>query len=114
MAYAIVDAGEVEAQKGAFRALRQPLGLTAFGLNQIELPPGAEGPEHDHTGDGQEEVYAIIAGSGTIRVDGEDVPLHPGRFVFLPPEARRKMIAGDQGLTWIGIGCPPGAYVPRS
>ncbi|HZR92408.1 MAG TPA: cupin domain-containing protein [Gaiellaceae bacterium] len=104
MAYAVVDAQAIEALHGRFRPLSEPLGLTAFKVNRIELPAGAEGPEHDHAADGQEEVYAVVAGSGVLRVDGEEIALMPGHFVFCSPEARRQMVAGDQGLTWIGIG----------
>jgi len=114
MTHAIVDKNEVEARRGVFRPLRSALGVTAFGLNQLELPPGGEGPEHDHTGDGQEEVYAIIGGSGKAIIDGEEHELRPGHFVFTSPEARRQMVAGPDGLAWIGIGCRPGAYQPES
>jgi hypothetical protein len=33
--------------------------------------------------------------------------------VFLSPAARWKMIAGDEGLTWVGIGSQPAATKPR-
>lgn len=113
MAHAIVDASAVEAQHGVFKPLRQPLGVTAFGINQLELPPGAEGPEHDHVTDGQEEVYVIVRGAGTIRVDGVESELRPGHYVSLSPDARRQMVAGDQGLAWVGVGCQPGAFQPE-
>ena len=113
MAHAIVDAGELEAKHGVFKALRQPLGVSAFGINQLELPPGAEGLEHDHAKDGQEEVYVIVRGAGTIRIDGAESELRPGHYVFLSPDARRQMVAGDQGLAWVGVGCQPGAFQPQ-
>ena len=104
MGYEVVHADEVEARHGVFRPLTDPLGVSRFRVNRLELGPGYEGPEHDHTADGQEEVYAIVGGSGTLRVDGEEVALRPGHFVFCPPEARRQMRAGDEGLVYIGIG----------
>ena len=113
MAHQIVDANDVEAKNGVFKPLRGPLGVSAFGINQLDFPPGREGPEHDHSGDGQEEVYAIVSGSGTIRIEGEDHELRPGQFVFLSPDTRRQMVAGPDGLSWIGIGCQPGGYTPR-
>ncbi len=113
MPHTIVNAADIEAVNGVFRPLRQALGVSAFGINQLELPPGAEGPEHDHRGDGQEEVYAIIRGGGAIRVDGEEASLSPGQYVFLPPEARRQMVAGPEGLAWVGVGCQPGAFRPE-
>ena len=114
MAYKVVHASDVEAGSGGvFRGLRVPLGATAFGVNQLELPANAEGPEHDHAGDGQEEVYVIIRGGGKLRVDGEEMELQPGHYVFCSPEQKRQLIAGADGLTWVGIGSPAGAYRPR-
>lgn len=100
----VVHAGDVEASHGVFRALTDRLGVTGFRVNQLELAAGAEGPEHDHAGNGQEEVYAVIGGGGVLRADGEEIPLRPGHFVYCPAAVRRQMVAGDDGLTWIGIG----------
>jgi len=108
--YEIVDASEIEAVNGVFRPLRPSLGVTAFGINQLELPSNAEGPDHDHGEDGQEEVYAIVRGGGMIRVEGQERDLHPGQFVFLAPGTSRQMVAGPDGLAWIGVGCQPGGY----
>lgn len=105
MAHAVVHTNEVEGQHGGvFRPLSDSLGVSAFRVNQLDLPAGAEGPEHDHTGDGQDEVYVVIAGGGTLLVDGQEFELRPGHYVFCSPEARRQMRAGDEGLTWVGIG----------
>lgn len=104
MPYEVVHADEVEALHGRFRPFSDRLGVSQFRVNRLELGPGEEGLEHDHAANGQEEVYAVVGGSGTLRVDGEDVPVRPGHFVFCPPEARRQMVAGQDGLVWIGIG----------
>ena len=88
-------------------------GVSAFGINQLEIPPNAEGPEHDHAKDGQEEVYVVIRGGGSIRIDGSENPLHVGQYVYLSPDARRQMVAGDQGLARVGVGCQPGAFKPQ-
>src|ERR1017187_5363060 len=106
MTYKLVQASDVEASHGVFRALSDPLGVGAFRINQLELPPGHEGPEHDHTGDGQEEVYAVVSGGGTLRIDGEEISLKPGSYVFCSPESRRQIKAGDEGLVFVGIGSP--------
>ena len=113
MTHAIVDAATVEPLHGVFKPLRDRLGVSAFGINELELPAGAEGPEHDHAKDGQEEVYVVIRGGGTIRVDGAEMSLHPGQYVYLSPTTRRQMIAGDDGLAWVGVGCQPGAFAPQ-
>ena len=120
MALRIVSPNELEAHdvaewghvdvEGRFRPIGEALGVSAFGLNQLELAPEAEGPVHDHRQDGQEEVYVVIRGRGTIRIDGDEHELEPGQFIFLSPETERQMVAGAEGLAWIGIGCKPGAY----
>ena len=65
---------------------------------------------HDHASDGQEEVYVIVRGNGTIRLDGTEEHLEVGKYVFVPPEQKRQMVAGNEGLAWVGVGCKPGAY----
>jgi len=104
----VIHTNDIEAKHGVFRPLTAELGVAGFKLNQLSLPAGKEGPEHDHAENGEEEVYAVIAGGGTLRLDGEEVELTPGHFVYCAPESRRQMIAGDEGLTWIGIGSAAG------
>jgi mannose-6-phosphate isomerase-like protein (cupin superfamily) len=112
--YRVVDLDDVEPEMGVFRKMRLALGVTGFGVNHIALPPGAPGREHDEATCGQEEVYVVLAGSGALRVDGEDVPLRPGRWVRVAPTATRLPVAGDDGLTFIAIGSAPGRpYAPR-
>jgi uncharacterized cupin superfamily protein len=106
--YEIVDAAEIDPSfGGAFRQIRQRLGVRGFGINQVDLPPGAEGREHDHAESGQEEVYLVLAGSGTMLIDGEEVALTPGRYVFVTAASVRKPIAGPDGLSWVVAGAPP-------
>ena len=104
MGAVVVHAEDVEAQHGVFRPLTDPLGVSGFRVNRLDLPAGQEGPEHDHSANGQEELYAVVGGSGVLRVDGEEIALRPGHFVFCPPDVRRQMAAGPDGLVWIGIG----------
>jgi mannose-6-phosphate isomerase-like protein (cupin superfamily) len=105
-AYTVVDSEQVEAVMGAFRKMRIALGLKAFGLNQIEMPPGFAGPEHDESGTSHEEVYVVLSGSGDLHVDGDHVELLPGRYVRVDAGATRQIQAGDAGLTFIAIGAP--------
>jgi mannose-6-phosphate isomerase-like protein (cupin superfamily) len=98
---------------GAFHFVRRELGVLAFGVNWIEIPPGTEGREHDESDSGQEEVTVVVAGSGVYRVDSEDVPVRTGDFLRFDPETTRCPVAGPEGLTLIAIGAPRGAYEPR-
>jgi quercetin dioxygenase-like cupin family protein len=113
-AYTVVDVGEIEPQLGGrFRFVRRELGATAFGVNQIELAPGQEGREHDELDSGQEEVYVVLTGGGAMRVDDEEIELVPGRFLLVQPAARRLPVAGPDGLVFVAVGAPPGAYAAR-
>ncbi len=113
MAYTVVDAADVEPRNGVFRQMRRALGVRSFGINQFELPPNADGLEHDESDSGQEEVYVVLSGSGRMTVEGETVELVPGRWVLVSPEATRNMHAGPDGMSWLTVGAPPGAYEPR-
>lgn len=115
--YKVVDVSGLDAEgpDGAVRKVRRALGARAFGFNYFTLEPNAEGREHDHSESGQEEVYFVIKGSGIMRVDGEEIELHPGRFVRVDPESRRLPVAGDEGLEFLTIGAPlEGPYEPPS
>ena len=91
MGYKMCDTDDVEAVNGVFRPIRRALGVTAFGINQEELPPNGDAyPDHDHAEDGQEEVFYVLAGAGKMVVDGDDVELKPGRYVFVEPGIEAK------------------------
>ena len=106
--YSYVDVDDLpgEGPGGAVKKLRRALGAHAFGFNHFTLGPGIEGLEHDETESSQEEVIFIVAGSGRLRVDGEEIDLKPGRFVRLDPSARRQPAAGPDGLTFVTFGSP--------
>jgi quercetin dioxygenase-like cupin family protein len=113
MAYKALDADEIAPTWGTFRMVRHALGGTAFGLNQIDFPPGKVGPEHDEAESGQEEVYYCIAGSGSLTIDGEVVEMRPGRYILVLADARRNPAAGPDGMSFLCVGgVPGGVYEP--
>ncbi len=83
------------------------LGVRAFGIYQVELPPGAETVRHDHADDKAEDVYAVVSGTGVVVVDGEHVPVQPGQFVAVTPDSSRHVRAGVGGLVFIAVCAPP-------
>ncbi|MGL6280215.1 MAG: cupin domain-containing protein [Gaiella sp.] len=113
MAYRMVDVDEIPTLWGVFKPVRHHLGATAFGFMQIEFAPDKVGKEHDETGSGQEEVYLTLSGSGSLEIDGETVEMRPGRYVLVSPDARRRPIAGPDGMSFLVIGgVPGGVYEP--
>lgn len=110
MAYKVIDGAEIEPAAGPHPAgspfdkgVGQALGVRAFGLYQVELPPGAETVRHDHADDRAEDVYAIIRGRGVVVVDDEELPVRPGQFIAVTPESTRHVRAGDDGLVFVAV-----------
>lgn len=100
---------------GAFKRVRASLGCTSFGMQVIEMPAGWDGyPNHDHTGDGQEEVYFALRGSGELDIEGKKVMLEPDTFIRVAPNVKRKFTPGPDGLRLLAIGgVPGGTFTPH-
>ena len=110
--YCVKRIDDMEASfQGAFKKARAELGASAFGIQVLDLPPNlSEGyPEHDHSEDGQEEIYAFIRGSGRMQVEGDDIELTPDVMVRVGPGVKRKITTGPEGLRILAIGGVPGA-----
>jgi len=88
MGYALAHLDDCETT-GNWRLVRRALGLRAFGLNVVDIPPGEQIPEHDETGRDQEEVFLALSGRPVIVIDGEGHPLPSGTFARLDPEHTR-------------------------
>ena len=94
---------------GAFVRARASLGANSFGMQVIEMPPNTDAyPEHDHSEDGQEEVYIALRGSAEIEIEGERHPLEPDTFVRVGPGTTRKVWTGEEPLRLLIIGGVPG------
>ena len=115
MGYSLVQVDDLpgEGPSGNVRFVRRHLGVGAFGINWFELPPNAEGFEHDEQESGQEEVNVIIGGSGVYRVEGEEIPVQRGSVLRFDPETTRVPVAGPDGLTMVAVGARRGSYEPR-
>jgi len=109
--FTVAKIDDIEAiYRGSFKLARAALGITSFGLQVIDMPAGVDGyPEHDHSSDGQEEVYATLRGSGEILIDGEAHPLDPGQLVSVKAGTMRKVVPGPDGIRMLIIGGVPGA-----
>lgn len=108
--YTVKRLDEMEAAYGGgFLRARAELGVTSFGLQVIRMPPDhRDYPEHDHSADGQEEVYLALKGGGWIDVDGERVELGKDVLVRIPAGTKRKVYSGPEGIEMLVIGGCPG------
>ena len=94
-----------------FRRIRAALGVTAFGVNAIVMPPGFEGFLHYH--DTQDELYFVHRGTARFEVDGEERTLGPGSFVHVESTMPRRFSnSGEDDLIVLAIGGKDG-YVER-
>ena len=95
-----------------FRKIRRALGVTAFGINAIEMPPGYETGSHYH--DVQEEVYFVHRGRLEMTFgDGQSIELGPGAVVRVdPPTPRKLKNIGDEPAVYVIAGGKDG-YVGR-
>ena len=65
-----------------FRDAAKELGVSAWGMNVIEIDAGCGAyPEHDHEKDGQEEVYLVLRGSATVQAGGEEHALEEAAMI---------------------------------
>ena len=99
---------DIEAVRGAFRRVRDEIGVSSFGINVIDYPPNAEWSP-DHAEPDQEEVYVTLSGAGEIDVQGERIPLDPGVLIRIAPGTRHKMLPGPEGMRVLALGGIPGA-----
>ena len=114
--YAVKRIDEMEAiVRGSFKKARAELGVSSFGIQVIDMPPNVDAyPEHDHSQDGQEEVYVAMRGGGEIEIDGERHPIDAETMVRVSAGTKRKLYPGDEGMRVLVIGGVPGeAYAIR-
>ena len=95
-----------------FRKIRRELGVTAFGINAIVIPPGYETGRHYH--DEQEETYFVHR--GTVEFQFGDGPTHvlgPGGVARVDAATvRRVKNVGDEDAVFVVAGGKDG-YVGR-
>ena len=95
-----------------FRKVRRELGVTAFGVNAIVMPPGYLGFHHFH--DTQDELYFIHSGSARVEVEGEDRVLGPGGLFHAESTTPRRVsnASESEDLVMLVVG-GKGGYVER-
>ncbi len=95
-----------------FRKVRRALGVTAFGVNAIVMPPGFVGFHHYH--DTQDELYFVHRGQARVEVEGEERILGPGGLVHVESTTPRRVsnASESEDLVLLVIG-GKGGYVER-
>jgi mannose-6-phosphate isomerase-like protein (cupin superfamily) len=94
-----------------FRKVRAALGVSAFGINGIVMPPGHDGFLHFH--DTQDELYFVHRGHVEVEVDGETRVLGEGGLFHVAATTPRKVSNPfDEEAVLLAIGGKDG-YVER-
>ena len=98
------------AAMGEARFAREALGCTSSGLSHQRLRPGARQP-FGHRHQREEEIYLVLSGSGTMRLDDAYVDVAPLDAIRVAPSVMRGFEAGPEGLELVVFGSP-GLGVP--
>jgi len=95
-----------------FRKVRRALGVEAFGVNAIVMPPGFDGFLHYH--ERQDELYFVHSGLARFEVDGETRELGPGGLCHVESTTPRKVsnASEEEDLVVLVVG-GAGGYVER-
>ena len=92
---------------GNWLLARRSLGLSAFGMNLVEIPPGDRIPEHDENDRDQEEVFIFLDGSPSLVVDGREIETPAGTFARLDPHLKRTVVNnGDEPASVLIVSAP--------
>ena len=109
--YAVSSLDEMGEGYG-FRKIRHAVGVTAFGINGIVLPPGYEGRHHYH--DEQEETYFVHQGEVEFRFgDGSKHVLSAGGVVRVDAATHRGVRNVGEGDAIIVVAGGKDGYVGR-
>jgi hypothetical protein len=114
MAYSIAHLDEIQEhayRECRLRAVRQQLGITAFGVNAwaAEGPGDRLIPEHDESdGSSPEELYVVLRGRAVFELDGERRDAPAGTLVFVAPGVKRTAFAEEAGTAILAVGATPG------
>ena len=111
MAYETASTDDVESvidgEYGGMWFLKEALDTDELGLTVMQLEPGAKGKPHDHSDDGQEEVYCVVEGEVVVEFDDETVTLAENEAVRIDPDQRRQLRNESDDLTrLVLVGAP--------
>lgn len=98
-----------------FRKIRQHLGVEAFGVNAIVLPPGHAATPHAH--ERQEELYFVHRGTLELTFHQDDSQKHvlgPGGLARVDPATVRQVrnASDSEDAVFVCVG-GAGGYVGR-
>ncbi len=78
-------------------------GTASDELNATLLVWRAGEGQPEHVNEGRDVALVVLAGSGTLVVDGSEHPLSPDAFAIVPRGSTRSVVAGPDGLRCLTV-----------
>src|SRR5882724_3534653 len=103
--YAITNFEDVDRTGGDGidgRFTRRALDSAQVGVSRWRYEPGKQTRGHRHRV--QEETYAVISGSGRVKLDDEVIEIKQWDVIRVAPRVARGFEAGPDGLEIIAVG----------
>jgi uncharacterized cupin superfamily protein len=94
---------------GFAKLVRSGLGITAFGVQIMDLPPDYATRSHDESETGQQELYVALRGSGAVVCGDTEIALDGEHLVRVDAGVDRVLTSGSDGLRVLCVGGTPGA-----
>jgi len=98
------DNGNGKSFQAKLARIAPMLGLKSIGCTLIVPPPGKRAYPHHrhHVGS---ELFYVLSGSGSVRLDGETKPIRAGDLIGNPPgaEAHQIVNSGTQELRYLAF-----------
>ena len=103
-----------------WKPVRRFFGIGSFGTNLARATQPGDVLTYDHTevvaaGTRHEELFLIVSGHATYRVDGKEIDAPAGTFLYVPdPATVRGAVAHEAGTTMLVVGAEPGTVFTPS
>ena len=98
---------------GLIKLARSGMGVTAFGVQVMDLPPDYTTQSHDEADSGQQELYVGLRGAGWVLTDEQRLPIGEGMLIRIDAGVGRRLASGPDGVRIPCVGgVPGGVYQP--
>jgi mannose-6-phosphate isomerase-like protein (cupin superfamily) len=95
-----------------WKPVRRIFDIGSFGTALARATKAGDTLTHDHdeVEAHHEELFLIVSGHATYRVDGQEIDAPAGTFLYVPdPATVRGVVAVEAGTTMFVVGAEPGA-----
>jgi tetratricopeptide (TPR) repeat protein len=98
-----------EQQGLTWRPVRRHFDISSFGINAYTATETGQRVVEEHREqDGHDELYVVLSGRATFKLEGDEHDAPTGTLVHCPPGTLREAFAAEPGTTVLGIGAKPG------